>query len=913
MEKRAAWSLDKEPVQLARGQQYTRSLIVALVLLIVSLLLIGTWIGHRTQSRREASGGHGIQGHLAHALDGKPVIGARVTAKLMHRLGPPTGTAGQYLATTDSSGRYILPPLASGWWRIRATAPGLGAEDRTIEAVGQATWPTMDFLMVSTGSVTGRVTEEGTDGPVEGFFLQAHSGHRELTTYTDEQGQYRLDGLFPGQAMILLDAGWSDCYPHDMKQLILVAVEPGAVVEELDFHARPGRAAHGRVVDPAGRPVAGAKVAHDHSAAIIDDIEPTAKDGTFRIGGLWIQPEVTFHARADGFLPAEKTVKTPESRDPVDAGDIVLTRACQISGRVVDTDGRPVAGIGMFVEQPGKRRFSSRSTIRTDESGMFTFRGIEKNRVEIRAIVPCRQGDVIGPVVECAPEMTVSDVEFPVPHPDGEELALRIVDGSGQPISGAAVRISPAGGEGDHAPSPGVTSYKEVECSSTPDGVARFVNLTGNSYYYLAEHRDFAPQGRGPVSPGTKVANISMHANGTASGRVATEDGALPEHFRIKACRGSGESVKCCVEDCPCYSWRSRPEKLFGAANGGGFEISGLLPGENTLVAEVRGYLRGLAVVDVPAGDTAEAGAIRLERGAFIRGRVVRTDGAGVEHATVRFAEGTWRRYGMDFDAVSLHDIPGLFLSSGPDGEFMASGLQPGSYLVQARGTGRLPSEVQALEIPVNGEVALPDLILPESGVVSGHLRQNGEPVPGIEIRLYSSNKFLDEVETDDSGAFSFSESPTGRSILHAITHSRPFAFMPVDVDAQQTTVQDIDLDQLGTISLRIRDRRKFQKQLWMYLKLPATAPWSEFDSDAPLTERPILAGVITAEVYRGGEVDLARLPEGQYLLEIATREEQPEGSAGRYRYSTLVWQPVEVRARENNNVELTIQPGQLQ
>lgn len=154
----------------------------------------------------------------------------------------------------------------------------------------------------------------------------------------------------------------------------------------------------GRVVDPEGRPVAGAIVYASDVTGFreipLDEIDPVDAPWIRRFetktdasGRFTLQPEargaVRVAVRASGFAPldAEKAV----SGGGQDLGDFRLERSVVLSGRVVDSIGRPVAGAELhrarpqangLVVLPGMFGSDGPVVATTDDGGRFRIESI---------------------------------------------------------------------------------------------------------------------------------------------------------------------------------------------------------------------------------------------------------------------------------------------------------------------------------------------------------------------------------------------------------------------------------------------------------------------------------------------------------------------------------------------------------
>ncbi|MFP2907755.1 carboxypeptidase regulatory-like domain-containing protein [Pyxidicoccus sp. 3LFB2] len=138
-----------------------------------------------------------------------------------------------------------------------------------------------------------------------------------------------------------------------------------------------GSALHveGTVSDESGRPVAGATV----SVSTADPLKPRGGDlealtgpkGHYRMGPL--EPgEWDFTVKAPGYLDLLRV--EPQTLGPATGPiDFTLRRAASITGRVTDTEGRPLSGIRLVPERvdPETEDTGAHEHAETDEEGRF--------------------------------------------------------------------------------------------------------------------------------------------------------------------------------------------------------------------------------------------------------------------------------------------------------------------------------------------------------------------------------------------------------------------------------------------------------------------------------------------------------------------------------------------------------------
>lgn len=164
-----------------------------------------------------------------------------------------------------------------------------------------------------------------------------------LEVRTDEQGAYEGGGLAPGRVDVACLA------PGFPARAASVEVGPGET-GLLDLVLEDAGWVHGRVLDPAGRPVPGVHVqSWQHQAQVggrrssFDDPRAVSTaDGGFRLGPL-APGEVTLQARAAGGAQRARGVLQVAAGRTYE-WSLVLVDLPILRGRALDVDGTPLAG-----------------------------------------------------------------------------------------------------------------------------------------------------------------------------------------------------------------------------------------------------------------------------------------------------------------------------------------------------------------------------------------------------------------------------------------------------------------------------------------------------------------------------------------------------------------------------------------
>lgn len=281
---------------------------------------------------------------------------------------------------------------------------------------------------------------------------------------TGEDGRFAIRKVPPsGFHLLLADAGGAD----PTHRVIERSPSPGEVVDLGDIVLKNGATLVGRVVDAEGGPVSGALVrALDVPATMLrmvplERFDPegailvperggnvvlrmppwvsrlvdrlpvattrTAADGVFELRG--VQPgRNVLVVTAPGRLPAAKAGLKLAAGERREVGEVRLREGEEVSGRVVDHDGRPVAGAEVLLGQAGLAPVVFASPAGpTDAQGRFVARGFGPGKVTGAA----RRGPddtwVVGEPVPVGQEVVI---ELPATH----TLTVRVRSGANRPL-----------------------------------------------------------------------------------------------------------------------------------------------------------------------------------------------------------------------------------------------------------------------------------------------------------------------------------------------------------------------------------------------------------------------------------------------------------------------------------------------
>ena len=254
-------------------------------------------------------------------------------------------------------------------------------------------------------------------------------------------------------------------------------------------------------------------------------------------------------------------------------------------------------------------------------------------------------------------------------------VAGRVTDRQGRPLDGALVTATPSG----------------VSTLSGRDGRFLLRGLVAGSYRIAVARDDYLD---------------TMWLDSARLGLSAVQSvGTLAMRFRYAVVEGvvvdSGERVRSGAG----VSVESQMSETVSGAKGT-FVLSRVQPGRVRLFAALAGTGYGLLDTVVGAGDTLRGVKLRLlRRGGAIEGRVLGSDGKGIEGATVRALGGA------------------LEARTGPDGAYLLTDVPGGGSVALEISDGDVATTVTGVRVADGARTGLPDLAMISTTRTDAHVR----------------------------------------------------------------------------------------------------------------------------------------------------------------------------------------------
>lgn len=503
--------------------------------------------------------------------------------------------------------------------------------------------------------------------------------------------------------------------------------------KRVDVVLSRGIALAGRVVDRNQDPIRGVTVAaveivgtrtFSHPYGVKWDEEPTTDtEGAF---ALHLRPgtyDLYFHAL--GYAP--KKLQALDLQKPVEPLDVVLDPAVSITGRVITSDGEPVANLNVEAPIDGPAALAT-----TDQSGSFALHGLPSGSVQVSV----DSGD--GTVSE------YRDIEAPAENVTIElmptvRIAGRVVTKDGSPVTDFATEVA--------------------------------MRSNGNYYYGGGERRDqfHDAEGRFVIEKvAVRPSELIVTAPGYARGKIAIEleKGKNLEDIAVQLERagavvgrvtGPGGTA---IEGAR-ISVQSEDRGVFVSSDGlgsttdanGEYRIEAVPLGETTLNFQKKGFQPLRKGVAVESGEVRAD--VRLETGKVLSGRVVTEVGAPVAEAEVR----AWSMAAGSVGANTRTDS---------SGRFTLDGLGSGVYEVRALRRGFMETTLPDVDIDRAGELTL---TLRTGATISGRILGLDLSREASPLRVAAAGAGIQSTgSVDQTGAYRIEGAPVGKIGIRAFT-----------------------------------------------------------------------------------------------------------------------------------------------
>lgn len=569
-----------------------------------------------------------------------------------------------------------------------------------------------------------------------------------------------------------------------------VVVRAGEVTEpELALEA--GATLRGRVLDPAGAPLAGAEVGATTTNSFVDSpTTTTAADGSFALTAV-VPGEVTLTASQDGLLSDSLELPALASGELREGIVLRLADGLAIEGVVQWPDGRSAARAAVRwtpgdLLPPGVRVLGygddGKREVDADEAGRFRIGGIADTRAGVlRASA--------RPDASEASAVWRASLEGVRPPVSGLRLVLesapalrgRVVDDLGNPVERFRVR-----------------AWRLVNGQGTDDPLSRRIQSANGEFAFEGLERGAWLVSADPVGFDFAISSIVRvelprdEPIELRAPRTAFVEG------RVQGPRGEAiaRAVVELVQDDPVRRAIDGSSGQARTNDEGRFRFTHARPGRLALIARADGFPDSKPfALELAPGSEAKEIVLEIPAGAELTGEIHPAAGSIADRAVY----------------VSAVDGPGFDeLRSDARGRFAASGLAPGRYEVSMeREAGDPLADLQIVEPVelVGGRATHVVLGAPRAGGirVSGRVVADGAPLAAALLVWQSPGAPREGARTSESGEYAVALSRPGAWTATIVAGGEWLAVVPVDLPEAPTQRADFVVPS-GSISGRVLD-----------------------------------------------------------------------------------------------------------
>jgi len=722
--------------------------------------------------------GSAISGTVIEEGTRKPLAGARVSAYASTGFGGFARRRAERAARTDPRGRFRLSGLSPARYAVQAASEGyLSAQIGGVNASGQS-GPAVNVALRKAASIAGKVTDEKGQ-PVAGATVRItrEMGMRRMLrgavsnpgsmlggagVLTAADGSFRMRGLEPERNLSLEASRSGYATAHKPG----VTLKAGDAMKDVALVLRRGLEARGKVVDAQQQPVAGAEIRAIHredgmagGARVqmrmmgMDRDKPdvfTGRDGAFALKGLE-EGQYTLAVVKEGFarktVPSVEVKSTGENVWPV----VTLAAGSPIGGLVKDSAGGPISGAQVFAIDIGSGGRPQNGT--SDADGKFRLDGFTADRPILLNVsaqgYATLQKNVTPPAADVAIVLkSAGTVRGRVEDADTKKPITDFTVGRTGPRGGGPMQIMIGRGGGDQAFQSEDGSF---ELTEVPPGKW---TVRGSAAGYRSAEASGLEVGEGETKEGVV---LQLKRGGGVAGRVLDPRGTAVANASVTWHPSESEGG----------AMGAAMGRMMGGGAGGSttsdadgrFQFDGLPDSHVTVTASHSDYLETTRDID-PAKESVVD--LTLGTGASIAGTVAGKDGrTGLPGALVQLNEegGGTGNFGGGGDSVRTDGA----------GNFLFEHLTAGRFkLIAAGNTGKSAAK----DVVVADNQQLTGVLVEMATGTLVHGTVSGLPAGQLGgVRIFASARdYSDNAVTDDSGAYSLHDVPSGAIRLQATT-----------------------------------------------------------------------------------------------------------------------------------------------
>jgi protocatechuate 3,4-dioxygenase beta subunit len=441
---------------------------------------------------------------------GNPIAGARVRVTDQQARAVDPTLQIEREVETGLDGKFVFPHVNEGYKRVTASKETYATETMAAVQLRKGTDP--DFLSFTLGAgveLRGRVVDQDGE-PVPDAVVSAEPVRRRVDrtapvgnyppVKSDETGEFVFSGVEEGTfRLVCMKKGYG----------LARRISAQTSGDPVTITMRRSPVLRGRVVDAeTGEPVKKFKVTLARQEAIVFTPSQqtqffTSEDGSFEYIDVNMKSDFFVHAVGPGYAWGSSTAQVGNGSDDIENVEIRLSKGGTIRGRIIDSDGRPVAGARVdvmpqadygnsdgapFINMLTKNMRRAQKTATTDAQGRYVVEQVQAGSFKAKA----RHSDFATSTHELA---TVFAGQGELQMPDlmmmrGATVIGVVEERDGKSGANCLVRISPKGSGGFGGGGAGGESYAK---RSDEAGRFRFDNVKPGLYWVDVTERGGDP------------------------------------------------------------------------------------------------------------------------------------------------------------------------------------------------------------------------------------------------------------------------------------------------------------------------------------------------------------------------------------------------------------------------------------
>ncbi|MDB4959124.1 MAG: hypothetical protein JWO36_6693 [Myxococcales bacterium] len=445
--------------------------------------------------------------------DNKPVAGARVIAL------PDPGEEPHHIASgwalSEDDGRFRIPGLSPGHYRLIAAAEGL-ATKAPVDAIVQAGTATKDTILVVTATARVRGVVMMADKPIAGATVMAMGGTRgprdpgqgpSTAALSQDDGTFTLQGVPMGT--IVLQA-----MPYQVVAPMQLDVK-SATVDNVKLEVAALAALHGKITRNK-QPVKDGIL----MGPGLPDIVHADPSGDYRAEG--VRPgELNFFADSEEYKAFAKIEHLKLAAGEDKLLDIELEYAGRVKGLVVDESGKPVPAV--YVRMLNDEGDMGQSM--TNAKGEFDAGSMSGGEYHASVYPSPMAGQPFEPaasdpfIIKVPKDGTVNGVKLAIKY-ETFTISGTVLDDAGGPVADVHIEAIGRGKPGMDLPS----------IMSAADGTFRLRNLARGTYSLHAHAWDGGEGDASNISAGAESVAIKLIRPGAIEGTLVGFSGT-PQIF----------------------------------------------------------------------------------------------------------------------------------------------------------------------------------------------------------------------------------------------------------------------------------------------------------------------------------------------------------------------------------------------